>query len=93
MRCLLSIGIFVVLSVYAAAQDAKAVAVVESTNAHLRGSLQNCLHKFEHNKTGHVAFLGGSITEMNGYRPIMEKWLTARFPETKFTFTNAGIAA
>ena len=93
MRCLLSIGIFVVLSVYAAAQDTKAVAVVESTNARLRGSLQNCLHTFEHNKIGHVAFLGGSITEMNGYRPIMEKWLTARFPETKFTFTSAGIAS
>ncbi len=93
MRGLLSVGIFVVLSLHAAAQDTKAVAVVESTNAHLRGSLQNCLHKFEHNETGHVAFLGGSITEMNGYRPIMEKWLTARFPETKFTFTNAGIAS
>ena len=93
MRCLLSIGIFTVLSVSAATQDAKTVAVAESANAHLRGSLQNCLHQFEHDKTGHVAFLGGSITEMNGYRPIMEKWLTARFPETKFTFTNAGIAS
>ncbi len=93
MRCLLPMGVFAVLSVYAAAQDAKTVTVVESANAQLRGSLQNCLHKFEHDKTGHVAFLGGSITEMNGYRPIMEKWLRARFPETKFTFTNAGIAS
>lgn len=93
MRCLLPIGIFAALSVYAAAQDAKPVEVVESANAQLRGSLQNCLHRFEHDKTGHVAFLGGSITEMNGYRPIMEKWLTARFPETKFTFTSAGIAS
>lgn len=93
MRCLLSVGILAVLSVYAAAQDANSVAEVGSANAQLRGSLQNCLHKFEHDKTGHVAFLGGSITEMDGYRPIMEKWLTSRFPKTKFTFTNAGIAS
>lgn len=93
MRCLLPIAVFAVLSVNTAAQDSKTVAVAESANTRLRGILQNCLHKFEHDKTGHVAFLGGSITEMNGYRPIMEKWLTARFPETKFTFTNAGIAS
>jgi lysophospholipase L1-like esterase len=93
MRCLLPIGIFAALSVCVAAQDTKPVAIVESANAHLRGSLQNCLHRFEYDKIGHVAFLGGSITEMNGYRPIMEKWLTARFPETKFTFTNAGISS
>ena len=93
MRCVLSIWIFMVLNVCVAAQDAKSVAEVAIANAQLRGSLQNCLHKFEHDKTGHVAFLGGSITEMNGYRPIMENWLTGRFPDTKFTFTNAGIAS
>ena len=93
MRCLLSIVIIAAFSVFGAAQDPNLVTELASANAQLRGNLQNCLHKFEHDKTGHVAFLGGSITEMNGYRPIVEKWLTARFPETKFTFTNAGIAS
>ena len=27
-------------------------------------------NQFKQNKTGHVAFIGGSITEMNGYRPL-----------------------
>ena len=93
MRCVLPVVTFAAMSVFAAAEDQKTIPVAESANALLRGSLQNCLHKFEHDKTGHVAFLGGSITEMNGYRPIMEQWLTAKFPATKFTFTNAGIAS
>lgn len=93
MRCLLSIVVVAALSLSAAAQDANVSAINKSANAQMRGNLQNCLHKFKHDKTGHVAFLGGSITEMNGYRPIMEKWLTTQFPETQFTFTNAGIAS
>lgn len=62
-------------------------------NVAIRGEMQNCRIQFERNKTGHVAFLGGSITEMNGYRPMVAAALERRFPETKFTFTAAGIAS
>ena len=62
-------------------------------NQILRGSLQNSLHKFEEEKKGTVAFIGGSITQMNGYRPILAEWLEERFPKTKFTFINAGISS
>jgi lysophospholipase L1-like esterase len=65
----------------------------ERTNIHLRGSLSNARFQFEKRRTGHVAFLGGSITEMNGYRPLVCDLLSRRFPQTKFTFTNAGIAS
>lgn len=41
----------------------------------------------------HVAFMGGSITEMNGYRPLVCEMLRKRFPETEFTFTAAGISS
>ncbi len=58
-----------------------------------RGNLENSLHQFAKNGRGHVAFIGGSITEMNGYRPMVADWLTKRFPKTKFTFTNAGISS
>jgi pimeloyl-ACP methyl ester carboxylesterase/lysophospholipase L1-like esterase len=58
-----------------------------------RGSLNNSHIQFETKKSGHVAFMGGSITEMEGYRPLVRDWLTRRFPETKFTFTNAGISS
>ena len=62
-------------------------------NVQLRGSLSNCRIRFERSGKGHVAFMGGSITEMNGYRPMVCKILRRRFPRTKFTFTDAGIAS
>ena len=40
-----------------------------------------------------MAFIGGSITEMNGYRPMVCDILEQRFPMTAFTFTDAGIAS
>lgn len=60
---------------------------VSDRNVHKRGGF----HEF--GPTAHVAFLGGSITEMNGYRPMVCEMLQQRFPGTKFTFTPAGIAS
>jgi lysophospholipase L1-like esterase len=57
------------------------------------GGLQNCRMRFEKEKKGHVAFIGGSITQMNGYRPMLMKILQGRFPGTEFTFTDAGISS
>ncbi len=62
-------------------------------NIHLRGNFLNSHYTFSAEKKGHVAFIGGSITEMRGYRPMLYNFLQKRFPETKFTFTNAGIAS
>lgn len=67
--------------------------VAAGRNIHLRGSLTNSRVQFEIKKTGHVAFMGGSITEMNGYRPMVCELLRKRFPDTDFTFTDAGIAS
>ena len=62
-------------------------------NVRLRGSLNNSRIRFQNQKQGHVAFIGGSITEMNGYRPMVCEGLKRHFPETEFTFTNAGISS
>jgi len=60
----------------------------------LRGSLANSSHRFTTEKTGHVAFLGGSITEnTSGHTALIPAWLRERFPETAFTFTNAGLSS
>ena len=40
-----------------------------------------------------IAFLGGSITEGEGYRPLVEAKLRARFPEATFEFHNGGVAS
>ncbi|MGN1265143.1 MAG: alpha/beta fold hydrolase, partial [Muribaculaceae bacterium] len=58
-----------------------------------RGSLQNSYLKFEKERRGCVAFLGGSITEMRGWRDMIKEDLKQRFPETEFTFIDAGIAS
>ena len=62
-------------------------------NVHFRGSLENARIRFEREGVGHVAFIGGSITQMNGYRPMVCEILEERFPETEFEFTQAGISS
>ena len=57
----------------------------------LRGTMDNCRLRFEREKKGRVAFLGGSITNMNGWRDMVCAQLRQRFPETQFDFINAGI--
>ncbi len=61
------------------------------TAIHLRGPLDNCRTRFQRDKTGRVAFLGGSITHMKGWRDTVSQWLSRRFPETRFEFIDAGI--
>ena len=58
----------------------------------LRGSLDNSRIHFLRKKA-RVAFMGGSITEMDGFRPMVCESLKKRFPETAFDFVNAGIAS
>ncbi len=59
----------------------------------LRADMGNSGLKFQSEKLGRVAFLGGSITEMEGYRPRISQTLSELFPETRFEFINAGIGS
>lgn len=59
----------------------------------LRSGLDNAYHQFTESNTGRVAFLGGSITEMNGWRQMVQQDLRDRFPTTDFDFIDAGIAS
>jgi len=77
---------------YVAAQ-ATAEEPTTGGNVHYRGNMNNSRLRFEREKKGHVAFIGGSITEMNGYRPMVCEILEKRFPETEFTFPDAGISS
>ena len=64
-----------------------------SGSVHLRGSLDNSRSNFERTGTGRVAFMGGSITETSGFRIMVADDLKRRFPKTKFTFENCGVAS
>jgi sialidase-1 len=59
----------------------------------LRGGLHRSFVKFQNEKVGRVAFLGGSITQSKGWRDLVCEDLQKRFPETKFDFIAAGIAS
>ncbi len=69
------------------------IAIPANPNVHLRSHFDNSRHAFANNKQGTVAFIGGSITEMKGYRLMVEQSLRQRFPETEFEFINAGISS
>jgi lysophospholipase L1-like esterase len=59
----------------------------------LRDGVNNARVKFEKEKTGRVAFLGGSITAAPGWREPVMRYLEKRFPETRFEFIGAGIGS
>ena len=71
----------------------KAGGAETNRNVMLRGGLQNARIQFKQKQSGRVAFIGGSITQMDGYRPMVSDWLRTRFPDTKFEFINAGISS
>jgi len=58
-----------------------------------RGGLTNSRIKIEREKKARVAFLGGSITEANGWRVFTAEMLQKRYPDTQFDFVNAGISS
>jgi sialidase-1 len=59
----------------------------------LRDGLANAFDAFTRAKAGRVAFLGGSITAMSGWRERVMADLQRRFPETRFDFIGAGIGS
>ncbi|TWF40553.1 GDSL-like lipase/acylhydrolase family protein [Chitinophaga polysaccharea] len=55
------------------------------------GPLNNAWYHIRHDKKATVTFLGGSITNMNGWRTKVCDYLGAAYPGTAFRFINAGI--
>jgi lysophospholipase L1-like esterase len=60
----------------------------------LRSGLENSRLRFQRDRIGRVAFLGGSITQMDpGWRSMTCSELERRFPLAEFDFVNAGISS
>jgi hypothetical protein len=57
----------------------------------LNGGLDNFLFRVRKDKAATVAFLGGSITAMKGWRDKVMDYLQRAYPKTVFQFINAGI--
>src|SRR5262249_6172323 len=56
-----------------------------------RQGLANSRIRFDRDRVGRVAFLGGSITASPGWRDQVCDDLRRRFPNTQFDFINTGI--
>ncbi|QDU97297.1 SGNH/GDSL hydrolase family protein [Lignipirellula cremea] len=92
--CLPLCAVWILLgAAVATATEAPAAASKKTSNVHGRSDFSRARDRFEKTKKGHVAFIGGSITEMEGYRPLLADWLKERFPDTEFTVTAAGISS
>ncbi len=58
---------------------------------HFYGKLENVLYRIQDNREVTIAFLGGSITNMTGWRDKVGQYLKELYPHIKFTLINAGI--
>ena len=56
-----------------------------------RGGIPNFLAKAKAGKSLKIAYLGGSITAQNGWRPKTLRWFQERFPEAKIEQIHAAI--
>ena len=55
------------------------------------GHLSNTSYCLTKDKKVTIAFLGGSITHMKGWRDLVSEKLKSQYPDVEFTFINAGI--
>lgn len=57
----------------------------------VRDGLGNVMAKIEAGQPVRIAYLGGSITEMDGWRRLSREWLQAQYPACTFSETHAAI--
>lgn len=57
----------------------------------VRDGVGNVLEKLGKNETVRIAYLGGSITAADGWRPKTTKWFRETYPEAKIEENNAAI--
>lgn len=64
---------------------------VKAEEVHARDGVGHLMEKIRAKKEITVAYLGGSITAMNGWRNLTTDWLRKTYPEAKFKEIHAAI--
>lgn len=64
---------------------------VAAEELHLRDGIGHVMEKIRSGGPITVAYLGGSITQMTGWRNLTTDWLRSRYPACTFTEVNAGV--
>ena len=79
------------VAVVCAVIDACAVELVVAKEVRTREGIGNVLAKLESHESVTVAYLGGSITEMSGWRNMTTDWMRKTWPNAKVTEVPAAI--
>ena len=64
---------------------------VKAEEFHVRDGIGHVMEKIRAGKTITVAYLGGSITEMDGWRRLSREWLQKEYPQCTFKEVHAAI--
>ena len=75
----------------ASAVEIPALKAFDLETLHKRDGMGNVLQKLERGDTVRIAYLGGSITAANGWRPKTTEWFRKTFPTAKIEEINAAI--
>ena len=79
------------LAAFAVTVQAADYPLVDAVECRARGGLPNFLARAEAGGEVNVAYLGGSITAANGWRPKTFAWFKQQYPKAQFTEINAAI--
>ena len=92
MRRLILAGIVVwfVTAVGAYAGEAE-YPLAEAVECTVRGGMPNALAKLDRGGEVRIAYIGGSITAAEGWRPQTTRWLQEQYPKAKIVEINAAI--
>ena len=85
MKKLLFFGVLVVM------HAVLAVELVPAEEVHMRKGIGNFMAKLKSGRSVTVAYLGGSITEMSGWRNMTTDWMRKTWPKAKVTEVPAAI--
>ena len=77
-----------------AAADAKAeeCPLVDAAECRPRGGLPNVLAKLKKGGNVRIAYLGGSITNAEGWRPMTRDWFDEKYFDAKVDQINAAVS-
>jgi hypothetical protein len=90
MKKLLFVIVLILCSGLGYGQQPGALLSSEAYISHF-GNLKNTVYRIKSEKKLTIAFLGGSITNMAGWRDKVSRFLSDTYPNVGFEFINAGI--
>jgi len=84
-------AVLVIYLLFCNALKAQDIPLLPLEQFHARGGIGNVMEKINKGETVKVAYLGGSITAANGWRPKTTAWLAKTFPNAKFEEIHAAV--